>query len=174
MGKKIRFKKARGNLCNPIILVTAKHNKVRNVMTAAWCAPTSFDPPLISINIGTSRFTHDLIMKSNEFAINVVSFDQMDLAIYCGNISGRDVDKFKEKKISTRPAKKIKAPLINGCAANIECKVRHYYLTGDHTVFVGETVRYDEDDSKIPLIRFRGYFYKPSEPLGADEHKAKV
>jgi flavin reductase (DIM6/NTAB) family NADH-FMN oxidoreductase RutF len=174
MQKSLRFKKARGNLCMPIILVTAKNDKIRNVMTAAWCTPSSFDPPLISIAIGTNRFTHDLIMKSQEFAINVVSADQMDLAIFCGNISGREVDKFKEKKISTRLAKQIKAPLINGCAANIECKVRHYYLTGDHTVFVGETVRYDEDASKVPLIRFRGFFYKPSESLGADEHKAQV
>ena len=174
MQKSLRFKKARGNLCMPISFVTAKHGKVRNVMTAAWTSPSSFDPPLISISIGTSRFTHDLIMKSKEFAINIASVDQMDLAIFCGNTSGKEIDKFKEKRISVRPAKKIKAPLINGCSANIECKVRHYYLTGDHTVFVGETVRYDEDSSKVPLIRFRGFFYKPSEPLGADEHKAKV
>jgi flavin reductase (DIM6/NTAB) family NADH-FMN oxidoreductase RutF len=113
-------------------------------------------------------------MKSKEFAINIASVDQMDLAIFCGNTSGREIDKFKEKRMSVRSAKKIKAPLINGCAANIECKVQQYYLTGDHTVFVGETVRYDEDSSKVPLIRFRGFFYELSEPLGADEHKAKV
>jgi flavin reductase (DIM6/NTAB) family NADH-FMN oxidoreductase RutF len=135
----------------PISLVTAKHGKVRNVMTAAWTSPSSFDPPLISITIGTGRFTHDLIMKSKEFAINVLSPDQMDLAIFCGNISGREVDKFKEKKISIRSAKKIKAPLINGCAANIECKVRHYYLTGDHTVFVGRNGSLRRGSFKSPF-----------------------
>jgi flavin reductase (DIM6/NTAB) family NADH-FMN oxidoreductase RutF len=155
-------------------LVSAETDGVRNVMTAAWSSPTSFDPPLILISIGTTRFTHDLIMKSKEFAINILSEDQMELAVFCGNVSGRELDKFKTKDISSRPAKKIRAPLINGCAANIECKVRSYLLTGDHTVFVGETVRYDEDSSKRPLVRLRGMFYGVSEPLGADEHKAKV
>ncbi len=174
MQKRLRFKKARGNLCMPISFVTAKHGKIRNVMTAAWTSPSSFDPPLISVTIGTSRFTHDLIMKSKEFAINIASVDQMDLAIFCGNTSGKEIDKFKEKRISVRSAKKIRAPLMNGCAANIECKVCHYYLAGDHTVFVGETVHFDEDSSKVPLIRFRGFFFKPSEALGADEHRPKV
>ena len=174
MAKTLRFKKARGNLCMPVILVSAENDGVRNVMTAAWSSPTSFDPPLILISIGTTRFTHDLIMKSKEFAINVLSEDQMELAVFCGNVSGRELDKFKTKDITSRPAKKIRAPLINGCAANIECRVRSYLLTGDHTVFVGETVRYDEDSARRPLARFRGMFYGLSEPLGADEHTPKV
>jgi flavin reductase (DIM6/NTAB) family NADH-FMN oxidoreductase RutF len=168
------FKQARGNLCMPIALISVHHEGVTNAMTAAWNTPTSFQPPLINISIGTTRFTHDLIMGSKEFAINILSSDQMDLAVYCGNISGREVDKFKEQNIPTRKAKIIGAPLINGCAANIECKLHSYFLTGDHTVFVGETVAYDEDISKDPLIRFRGMFFKASEPLGEDAHPAKV
>jgi flavin reductase (DIM6/NTAB) family NADH-FMN oxidoreductase RutF len=168
------FKQARGNICMPIVLITAHHDGVNNVMTAAWSSPSSFYPPLMNISIGTTRFTHDLIMKGREFAINILADDQMDLAVFCGNVSGRDTDKFKEKKISTRTAKKICPPLINGCVANIECELRNYFQTGDHTLFVGETVAYEEDVSKNPLVRFRGMFFKASEPLGEDEHPAKV
>ncbi len=167
-------KKARGNLCVPIALLSAAHRGVSNLMTLAWSSPTSFEPPLVNVSVGVSRFTHDLIMKSGEFAINLLADDQMDLAVYCGNNSGRDVNKFREKCIATRPAKLIGAPLVENCAANIECKVRGYVLTGDHTCFVGEILRYDENTLKSPLVRFRGMFYKTSEPLGADEHPAKV
>lgn len=170
----MEIKNARGNLCLPIVLITANHGGVANVMTAAWSSPTSFEPPLINISIGITRFTHDLILKSGEFAINVLADDQMDLAVFCGNVSGRETNKFEEKSISTRNAKIIDVPLINGCAANIECKLRDKFRTGDHTVFVGESMTYDEDVSKKPLIRFRGLFYRPSEALGEDDHPAKV
>jgi flavin reductase (DIM6/NTAB) family NADH-FMN oxidoreductase RutF len=113
-------------------------------------------------------------MKSGEFALNVLSEDQIDLAVFCGNVSGRETDKFKERDMKTRAARKIEAALIEDCAANIECKVRSYFLTGDHTVFVGEIVRYDEDSSKKPLTRFRGMFHGISEPLAEDEHPSKV
>jgi flavin reductase (DIM6/NTAB) family NADH-FMN oxidoreductase RutF len=174
MATRLRFKLARGNLCMPIVLVSAQHEGVKNVMTAAWSAPASFDPPLIQIAIGTTRFTHDLIMKSKEFVLNVVAEDQMELAEFCGNISGREVDKFRERKIPFRPGRKVGAPVILGCVAHIECRVRSYFLAGDHTVFVGETVAYQEDKKKMPLVRFRGGFYRLGEELGRDTHKAKV
>jgi len=69
-------------------------------------------------------------MKNREFAINIASDDQMDLAISCGNVSGRELDKFKVKDIPIRPAGKIGAPLIEGCVGTIECGVRSYFLTG--------------------------------------------
>jgi flavin reductase (DIM6/NTAB) family NADH-FMN oxidoreductase RutF len=174
MARRIRFKLARGNLCMPIVLVSAQHEGVKNVMTAAWSAPASFDPPLIQIAIGTTRFTHDLIMKSREFVLNVVAEEQMELAEFCGNVSGRDMDKFRERKIPFRPGRKVAAPVILGCVANIECRVRSYHLAGDHTVFVGETVAYNEDKDKRPLVRFRGRFFNLGKALGWDTHKAKV
>ena len=170
----MEIKNARGNLCMPIVLITSNYEGVANVMTAAWSAPTSFEPPLINISVGITRFSHDLILKSGEFAINVLADDQMELAVFCGNVSGRETNKFEEQNISIRNAKLIDVPLINDCAANIECKVREKFLTGDHTVFAGESITYEEDISKNPLIRFRGLFYQISAALGEDDHPAQV
>jgi flavin reductase (DIM6/NTAB) family NADH-FMN oxidoreductase RutF len=174
MATRLRFKLARGNLCMPIVLVSAQHEGVKNVMTAAWSSPSSFDPPLIQVAIGTTRFTHDLIMKSKEFVLNIVSEEQMELAEFCGNTSGREIDKFMDARIPFRPGRKVGAPVILGCVANIECTVAGYFLAGDHTVFVGETVAYQEDKKKRPLIRFRGGFFELGKELGKDTHKAKV
>jgi len=166
------FKKARGNLCMPIVLVTAEHDGIRNIMTAAWSTPASFEPPLIIICIGYSRATHDLILKSGECGINVLSEEQVDLANYCGNISGREVNKFQEMKIPLRSSTVITAPLVEGCACNIELKVNSHFQSGDHTCFVGETVNYYEDPSKLPLVRFRGLYYRIAENLGEVQHSS--
>ncbi|MCK7504828.1 MAG: flavin reductase family protein [Desulfobacterales bacterium] len=137
----------------PIVLVTAQFEGIRNIMTAAWSTPASFEPPLIILCIGHSRTTHDLVLKSGEFGLNILSDEQMALANYCGNTSGQEVDKFREMKIPLCPSRIIGAPLVAGCASTMEIKVRSHFPAGDHTAFVGETVDYREDPTKLPLIR---------------------
>jgi flavin reductase (DIM6/NTAB) family NADH-FMN oxidoreductase RutF len=139
-------------------------------MTAAWASPCSFEPPLMLVSIGHSRLTHDLLMKSKEFAINFLSEDQFELSNFCGNISGRDVDKFEEKIISTSPAEKISAPLIDNCVANVELVIKNKFPSGDHTLFIGEIVNYKDDILKKPLVRFRGQYYNVCESLGEVQH----
>ena len=169
------FKFARGNLCMPVVCLTSSYGEMRNVMTSAWCSPASFDPPIITTFIGLTRFSHDLVMKGREFVLNIMASDQMETAIYCGNHSGREVDKFKELNLKVTKGQVVAPPLIAGCAAHIECKVVSYHQVGDHTLFVGETVAYDDDVGKQPLIRFRGEFFSVSErSLGADDHPSKL
>jgi flavin reductase (DIM6/NTAB) family NADH-FMN oxidoreductase RutF len=159
----------------PIICITSAYEGNRNIMTSAWCAPASFVPPLVTTAIGVSRYTHDLVMKSREFVLNIMASDQEAIAVYCGNVSGREVDKFQELNIQTEKGQIVQAPLLVGCAAQIECKVLSCHLVGDHTLFAAETVAYREDPSKKPLIRFRGDFFTVSDySLGKDEHQAKV
>ena len=173
MERSEKYRRIRGHLCMPVVLVTAEHEGTRNVMTAAWSLPTSLDPPLVIVSIGTTRFTHDLVMKSGVFALNILSENQADLAEYCGNVSGRDTDKFAHENISVYPAEKISVPLIEHCAGNFECRVRSYFLTGDHTVFVGEIVRHDENTSLNPLVLFRGMFHEIGDVITKDEHPSK-
>jgi flavin reductase (DIM6/NTAB) family NADH-FMN oxidoreductase RutF len=169
------FKYARGNLCMPVVCITSAFEGKRNIMTSAWCSPSSFYPPIVSSFIGVTRFTHDLVMKSREFVLNILASDQTDLAVYCGNHTGREVDKFEALGVKVAKGRLVAPPLIVGCAAHVECKVLSYHLVGDHTLFVGETVAYDEDPDKQPLIRFRGEFFTVSErSLGSDDHPAKV
>ena len=169
------FKFARGNMCMPITCITSSFGGIDNIMTSAWCCPASFYPPIVSSYIGLTRYTHDLVMKGREFVLNIMASDQAEIAVFCGNNSGRDIDKFKALGLETKKGQVVSVPLIVGCAAHIECKVISYHQVGDHTLFVGETVAYDEDDSKQPLIRFRGSFYTIStDSLGSDDHPAKV
>jgi flavin reductase (DIM6/NTAB) family NADH-FMN oxidoreductase RutF len=159
----------------PVVCVTSAYEGRQNVMTSAWCSPASFDPPIITTFIGLTRFSHDLVMKGREFVLNIMASDQAEMAIYCGNHTGREVDKVKELKLKVTKGQIVTPPLIVGCAAHIECKVVSYHQVGDHTLFVGETVAYDEDTSKQPLIRFRGEFFTVSaQSLGTDDHPAQV
>ena len=69
------------------------------------------------------RYSHKLIEESREFVINIPTADIVEQSFFCGTRSGRKLDKFKETKLTPVPAKYVKAPLIEECVINIECKV---------------------------------------------------
>jgi len=123
-----------------IILVSCRYKGKDNVMTAAWHMPTSFVPRLYAISIGKKRFSHDMIKKSRLFCVNFIPKELEKLAIKCGSLSGRNVDKFAVLNIKKARCKKINCPRIRTALGWLECKVVKIIETGDHTIFVGKVV----------------------------------
>ncbi|MCX8200153.1 MAG: flavin reductase family protein [Candidatus Micrarchaeota archaeon] len=137
-----------------VVLISASDGKSDNVMTAAWCMPLSFDPPMFGVAISKKRFTWQLIEKSRAFAINLVSAEMKGQAIICGTKSGKDTDKFK---LAGLKKEKGKLTVIVGDApASIECKVVESVEAGDHVLFVGEAVSVVERRKAKGLYHFGG------------------
>jgi flavin reductase (DIM6/NTAB) family NADH-FMN oxidoreductase RutF len=111
-----------------------------NIITLAWAMPTSINPPLIAISIAPRRHSHHLIEETREFVVNIPTMGILKETLFCGRMSGRDHDKFKETGLTQMPAKKVRAPIIKECVAHLECRLHNQFTTGDHTIFVGEIV----------------------------------
>jgi len=124
----------------PVVLVTSKYGEKENIVTLAWTTPVSHDPPRVAICIHKNHFSHELIEKSKEFVINVPGKELLEKVHFCGTTSGREVNKFKEFKLTPLKAKKVNSPLISECFAHLECKVIEIYPGGDHSIFLGEVV----------------------------------
>ena len=137
-----------------------------NLMTAAWVIPVSHDPPMISVAISPKRFTHELMESADEFGISILASDQMSLSQEAGTKSGRDVNKSESDLFVLEGGKKISTPLIGNCAARLECKIRHRFVTGDHSLIIGEVLHAEVDDSKEPLVLHRRYYRKLGDIKG--------
>ncbi len=150
-----------------VVLVTSAFSEEKyNVMTAAWCMPTSFNPPLAAVSISPLRYTHEIISKTGEFVINIPDIELLDVVKYCGSVSGRNVDKFEKTGITPIKGKRVRAPIIKECVAALECLVEKSVDTGDHTIFIGRIVDYwirEEVFRDIYTMRF-----KPILHLGGD------
>lgn len=133
-------------VAGPLVLVTTKWRGVSDVMPVAWNMPLSADPPFVGICVHSSRHTHDMIRFSEEFALNIPSRRLLNHAQYFGSASGRDVDKLEISKLPTFKARKIEAPLLEGCVAFIECGVEDALRIGDHTLFVGRVAAVTADE----------------------------
>jgi flavin reductase (DIM6/NTAB) family NADH-FMN oxidoreductase RutF len=124
----------------PLVLVSTAWRGNYNVMPAAYATPLSFDPPLLGVAVHPSRHTHDMIKYSEEFALNMPTRELLDHCQYLGSVSGRDLDKLDLTKLPTFRARKVDAPLLEGCVGWIECGVADAYTIGDHTLFAGKVV----------------------------------
>ncbi|MDI6846926.1 MAG: flavin reductase family protein [Candidatus Bathyarchaeia archaeon] len=111
-----------------------------NIITLAWAMPTSINPPLVAVSIAPRRHSHSLIEETKEFVVNIPTMNILKETLFCGRVSGREHDKFKEAGLTPLPAKKVKPPIIKECVAHLECKLHSQFTTGDHTIFVGEIV----------------------------------
>ena len=114
--------------------------------------PISFKPPLIVIGVSPRRYSHRLILETGEFVINIPTKDIVEQTVYCGTVSGRDHNKFKETGLTPVPASKVKPPLIKECVSHLECKVIAKYKCGDHTLIVGRVIAVQVNEEMINEI----------------------
>lgn len=148
-------------ILGPVALVGTKKDDKHNVMTVAWLTQQSYNPVQISIGIGPKAYTHEIIENTKEFVVSLLDANQAEAALLCGGKSGREADKVCTAKLETFPAKEIDVPLIDGCLANLECKLVETWQSGDHTVFVGEVVAAYVDEAKSPLVYYEADVFKP-------------
>ena len=125
---------------SPVALVSTAWRGNHNVMPAVFVTPLSIDPPLVGVAVHPARHTHDMIKFSEEFALNIPTRELLHHVQYLGSVSGAELNKLELTRLPTFRARKVDAPLLEGCVGWIECGVHDAYGIGDHTLFVGKVV----------------------------------
>jgi flavin reductase (DIM6/NTAB) family NADH-FMN oxidoreductase RutF len=173
--KEERDNKSFNRLINhgPVILVSTARKGKPNVMTIAWHTPVSHSPPMLAVSIAPQRHSCRLIRESEDLVLNVPTVKMAKEILFCGTVSGRDIDKFRETGLTPSAAGVVKPPHIEECIGHIECQVRDEVVAGDHSLFicdvklvVVESSLFDEvwcieDDELLTLHHLGGIFYAP-------------
>ena len=155
---KEEISKAQKYMTHGVYVISTAHKGKLNALTAAWAARASFVPPLITVSVGTTRFSHDMIKESGIFAVSILGPEDMGLGKQFGLKTGRRTDKFEgvEYEIKTTGA-----PVLMGCIAWLDCRVASYHEAGDHTIFIGEVVDAGtRREGAKPLAYERENFFK--------------
>lgn len=175
MSKKIMNKLSVSPLPEPTVLVTVKtEDKIPNIITIAWTGVFSYSPSTVYIAVHPARYSNVMLRESMEYVINIPSENLAKITDYCGIVSGKNEDKFKETGLTPLEASFVKAPLIKECPVNIECKVKEILNFGSHDIFVGEIVaiHYDEEVLKengspdLEKIKPYGYTFGEYRSMG--------
>ncbi len=163
----------------PVVMVSvAGLNGEKNILTVAWTGTICSDPPMVFISVRPERYSHRFISETGEFVINLTTKELVFATDYCGVKSGRDVDKFKEMKLTPIAGEVVKAPLIAESPVNIECRVTEVKSLGTHDMFMAEVVavhadeKYMDENNKFhlekaePIVYSHGAYLATGNPLG--------
>lgn len=169
-----------GRFITNVGLITSNGPNGNNIQAAEWTHHVSYSPGLIAICLGKDRTTHENILASKEFGVNLAAHGQHVISSVAGGSHGKDVDKIKalqELGFRLYKAKKIDAYMVEGAALNAECKVVNVVELGDHTMFVGE-VREASLGKEEPLIYHGLEYWKLGENIprsqGQDMERIKL
>lgn len=138
-----------GNMLYPVpaVMVSCgRKGEKPNIITVAWAGTICSSPAMVSVSVRPERYSYGIIKETGEFVINLVNRRLVYATDYCGVKSGRDVDKFREMKLTPLPSRHVEAPGIAESPVNLECKVRQVIPLGSHDMFVAEIVGVTVDE----------------------------
>lgn len=133
----------------PAVLISCGDENISNIFTVAWTGTICTDPAMTYISVRKERYSYDIIKKTGEFVINLTNEDLAFATDFAGVKSGKNMDKFKELKLTKIKASKISAPMIKESPVNIECKVREIKELGSHDMFLAEVLAINVDSKYI-------------------------
>lgn len=148
-------KAALSQLPHPVVIIGAAAEGERSCATGT-AMYVSLAPAQIAIALHPGSRTADLIERSGEFSVSVLTSSQQDIAAAAGR-SAPGPDKFVALKIPVFEAPDgAHAPAVADSLAVLWCVVRHRLATGDHILHIGEVVAHRPDVRKLDaLLRFR-------------------
>lgn len=120
-----------------------------NIITVAWAGTVCTNPPMLSISVRPERYSYHMIKASGEFVVNLTTEALVRAADYCGVRSGRDVDKFKELRLTPQASREVSVPGIAESPVNIECRVRQILPLGSHHMILADVVSVTVDADAI-------------------------
>jgi flavin reductase (DIM6/NTAB) family NADH-FMN oxidoreductase RutF len=122
----------------PVVLVTTAHKGRANIMTMSWHTMMEFEPPTVGCVVSNRDYTFSILKQTKECVINIPTVELAAKVGAAGIRSGRDTDKFKVFQLTPAAASLVKAPLIDECYANLECKVVDARMVAKYNFFILE------------------------------------
>lgn len=149
----------------PTVLVTSKKDDVEDVFTVSWSGIASSHPEYVTIAINTKRYSYCIIKDSKKFCVNIPDIAELKNVDYCGTVSGRDSDKFRDCRFDKEYFESDYI-LIRQCKFHLICEVEHIIELGSHDLFIAKVIQKLIDSSVTliheeldPIIYFRPNYY---------------
>ncbi|HEX3075592.1 MAG TPA: flavin reductase family protein [Lachnospiraceae bacterium] len=170
----------------PVVMVSCKREDEKpNIVTVAWVGTICTNPAMVSISVRPERYSYDIIKETKEFVINLTTKDLAKATDYCGVRSGRDVDKFKEMRLTPQASQSVKTPGIEQSPVNIECKLKEIVKLGSHDMFIAEVTAVQVDTAYMnekgkfelsksnPIVYSHGEYYELGKLIGTFGYSVK-
>ena len=113
-----------------------------NLITLAWAGIVNSDPPMLSVSIRKSRYSHQMVSQTRDFCVNLIDRPLVRALDYAGVVSRRDQDKFKVLGLEGCPLDGLRSDLwgVKTAPLILGCQVKQILELGSHDLFLAEIV----------------------------------
>jgi flavin reductase (DIM6/NTAB) family NADH-FMN oxidoreductase RutF len=150
------FRQALGHFATGVTVVTAERTPGQvHGMTANAFAAVSLEPLLVLVCVKEEAQLLPLINRGNRFGVSVLKENQQPISEY---FAQTEENSETEQRLGIRFAFMPSGiPVIEDALIQIGCNVIASYISGDHTIFLGEVESLNIFSGE-PLLYFRGQY----------------
>lgn len=134
----LKFRRVVGRFATGITVVTAVVDGEHHAMTCNSLTSVSLDPLLVLFCAEKIARFHDVVMDSGEWAVSVLSTDQVKASRHFAH-RGRELDG-QFDGFPWTPGPQTGAVILDDAIASLECRTVSTTDGGDHTVVLGEVL----------------------------------
>lgn len=140
-----------------VAIATVSYEGQRHGMTVNSFTSVSLDPPLVSVTMKQATYTHELVQKTGEFAVTILSKNQANLSDRFAGKFPKLTDRFEGVETETLV---LDAPLLKGGLAYFNCRVVNSTPVGENTLFLAEVIAARGEGEGEPLVYHNRVFWK--------------
>ncbi len=130
-----QFRDAMAHLPAGVVVISARIDDEYRGLTASSLVSISLDPPMVSVGLERDSATRAAVLETKAFNVNLLTRSQEFIA---DRFAGRApaIDPLWRNLPHHLSANGI--PLLDGCAAWLECRLAQVHPAGDHDLCLGE------------------------------------
>lgn len=154
----LQFRKALGHFSTGVTVVTVERAPgLVHGMTANSFTSVSLEPMLILVCVDQRAKLLPLLEKKRRFGVSVLKQGQEAISEYFAK--GEQSEEAEERLSIRYDWTRGGIPLLEDTILRLTCSVVASYITGDHTIFVGEVESAEMSEGE-PLVFYRGEYRK--------------
>lgn len=167
----------------PMFLVTSyKSNGKANACMQSWASFTTGDKGTrffaILSSVNKNGHLYKTIMEEKCAVINFMSADLYDTSMKTIKNNQFEVDEIAESGLTSVPADKVNAPMIEECFLNLECEFlweKEIVPNDDHAMICLEIVNVHIDEQHLDnRIEEKGIIYNIHHPINPEKYNGKA
>jgi 3-hydroxy-9,10-secoandrosta-1,3,5(10)-triene-9,17-dione monooxygenase reductase component len=147
------FRNVLGRLPTGVVIVTGGDPEHPSGLVCGSFMSVSLNPPLVAVCPTLTSKSWPAIAESGHFCANVLAESQEPLA---RRFSASGTDKYAG--VAWEPAPATGAPLLEGVAAWIDCRIERTIEAGDHWLVLGEVLELSVHSEESALVFHGGAF----------------
>lgn len=151
---------ALGRVPSGLYILTVSHQGRSTGMLASWVQQAGFEPPMITLAVGSQRYAGDWITASGRFTLNQLGAGSKALIRHFGRGFPPDAPAFEGLALRDEPG--ASGPVLAGALAYLEAELAGVLASGDHQIFLARVVAggvLDGEAEPMLHVRHNGFHY---------------